>query len=232
MARVVRAAFVLVALVAIYQVTAGANGVGMPPPSSPSMGGGRAPTPEEMAVQAYNSGFDHREKGLKAEDKALKATKDADRVKEEKKAREEYEKAFKDFKKSADLNPNLPQAFNGMGFAYRKLGEYAKALEMYDKALQMAPNFPDAIEYRGEAYLAVNRLDDAKQAYLTLFAMDRKLADMLMKAMTDYVAKKKADPAGVDPAALSTFEGWIKERSGIAQQTRLMTLNASHGTWH
>ena len=100
----------------------------------------------------------------------------------------------------------MPQAYNGMGFSNRKLGDYAKALENYDRALQLAPNFPDAIEYRGEAYLALNRLDDAKQSYLTLFAMDRKQADSLMAAMKDYVAKKKADPAGVDAAALSAFE--------------------------
>ena len=97
--------------------------------------------------------------------------------------------------------------------------------------MQLAPNFPDAIEYRGEAYLALNRLDDAKQSYLTLFAMDRKQADSLMTAMKDYVAKKKADPAGVDAAALSAFESWINERAGVAEQTKLMAFNAHHGSW-
>jgi tetratricopeptide (TPR) repeat protein len=233
MSRIVKAAVALVALVGVYQVAAGANGTSIPPPSSsaPSMGTSRAMTPEEMAVGAYNSGLDHREKGIKAEEKAVKAQKDSDRVKEQKKAREEYEKAFKDFKKASELNPKLPEAFNGMGFAYRKLGDYTKALEMYDKALEMAPNFPDAVEYRGEAYLALNRVDDAKQAYLTLFAMDRKQADLLMKAMKDWVASRKADAAGVDPAAVSALETWITERAGVAQVTRLMGNHASHGSW-
>ena len=106
-----------------------------------------------------------------------------------------------------------------------------KALANYDKALQLAPKFPDAIEYRGEAYLALNRFDDAKQAYLTLFAMDRKQADSLMVAMKEYVAKKKTDSAGVDAAALSAFESWITERAGVAEQTKLMALNAKHGSW-
>ena len=125
----------------------------------------------------------------------------------------------------------MPQAYNGMGFSYRKLGDYAKALENYDRALQLTPKFPDAIEYRGEAYLALNRLDDAKQSYLTLFAMDRKQADSLMTAMKDYVAKKKADPAGVDAAALTAFESWITERAGVAQETKLMAFDAHHGSW-
>jgi tetratricopeptide (TPR) repeat protein len=232
MLRIVKAAVTLAAVVGLYQVAAIANGTGLPPPSSaPAATPARPVTPEEMAVDAYNSGLDHRGKGIKAEEKATAAKKDSDRVKEEKKAREEYEKAFKDFKKAAELNPKLPQAFNGMGYAYRKLGDYPKALEMYDKALEMAPNFPDAIEYRGEAYLGLNRLDDAKQAYLTLFAMDRKQADMLMSAMKDYIAKKKADPSGVDAAALSAFESWVQERGGLAEQTRLMALNAGHGSW-
>ncbi len=233
MLRIVKAAVTLAAVVGVYQVAAIANGTGLPPPSSstPAAAPARPMTPEEMAVDSYNSGLEHREKALKAEEKAVASKKDSDREKEEKKAREEYEKAFKDFKKSAELNPKLPQALNGMGFAYRKLGDYPKALEMYDKTLEMAPNFPDAIEYRGEAYLGLDRLDDAKQAYLSLFAMDRKQADMLMKAMKDYIAKKKTDPAGVDPAALSTFESWVQERGGLAEQTRLMALNVRHGSW-
>jgi tetratricopeptide (TPR) repeat protein len=234
MLRIVKGVITLAALVVVYQVAAAANGTAVPSAPAPSGGTGPAPrtlTPEEMAVNSYNSGLDHRTKGAKAEDKAASAKKDSDKAKEEKKAREEYEKALKDFKKAAELNPSLPQAYNGMGFAYRKLGDYAKALENYDRALQLAPNFPDAIEYRGEAYLGLNRIDDAKQAYLALFAADRKHADLLMKAMTDWVAKKKVDPAGLDAAALTAFEAWIKERSGVAEQTRPMALNFPHTSW-
>lgn len=233
MLRIVKGVITLAALIIVYQVAAAANGT--PAPSAPSGGGApalRTLTPEEMAVNSYNSGLEHRTKGAKAEDKAVSAKKDSDKTKEEKKAREEYEKALKDFKKAAELNPSLPQAYNGMGFAYRKLGDYAKALENYDRALQLAPNFPDAIEYRGEAYLGLNRIDDTKQAYLALFAMDRKQADLLMKAMTDWVAKKKVDPTGVDAAAVTAFEAWIKERSAVAEQTRPMALNSPHASWH
>jgi len=224
MSRIVKAAATLVALVGVYQVAAGANGVAVPSAS-------RALTPEEMAVQAYNSGIGHRDRALKAEEKAVKDKKDADRLKNEKKAREEHDKALKDFKRAAELNPMLPQAWNGMGFAYRKLGDYAKALEHYDRALQLNSKFIDAIEYRGEAYLGLNRLDDAKQAYLALFTMDRKQADTLMRAMTEYVAQRKADPAGVDPGALSAFETWIRERAGVAEDTRAMALNQPHASW-
>jgi len=236
MFRIAKTAVTLItfgALVGVYQTAARANGTAMPPSPAPS--GSAAPsrplTPEEMAVEVYNSGINHRDRALKSDTQAMKDKKDSDRLKNEKKAREEYEKALKDFNKAASLNPSMPQAYNGIGYSYRKLGDYAKALENYDRALQLAPKFPDAIEYRGEAYLGLNRLDDAKQAYLTLFAMDRKQADSLMAAMKEYVAKKKTDPSGVDAAALSGFESWIAERAGVAEQTKLMAFNARHGSW-
>ena len=73
---------------------------------------------------------------------------DADKTKA--KAKSEFEKSLKDFKNAAKLNPQLFQAYNGMGYAYRKTGDYAKALEMYDQAIKMAPGFfPEAVEYRG-----------------------------------------------------------------------------------
>ena len=116
----------------------------------------------------------------------------------------EYEKALKDFKNAAKLNPELYQAYNGMGYAYRKTGDYAKALEMYDQAIKLAPGFfPEAVEYRAEAYLALNRIDDARQAYLDLFAADRKQADILMEAMKNWVASRRPTPAGVAPGAIA-----------------------------
>lgn len=224
MSRMARALCTLAAVVAIHQLTAFANGV--PAPAS-----ARLMTPEEMAAEAYNRGLDNRTRAVKAEDQAARDTKESDRVKNEKKARDEYQKAFANFKRAAELHPSMPQAWNGMGFAYRKLGDYTKALEHYERALKLAPNFSDAIEYRGEAYLALNRIDEAKQAYLTLFAMDRRQSELLMKAMTDWVAKRKTDSAGVDPAVVSALEQWITERSAVAQETRLMARDPIYRGW-
>jgi tetratricopeptide (TPR) repeat protein len=214
MNRIWKAGLLLAAAVAIWPLNLGANGRSMPS-GSPM----REMTPEEMARDAYNSGIRHKDNGIRIE------------ARNPQKARGEYEKALKDFQRATQLVPNLFQAYNGMGFAYRKTGDYEKALEMYGTALQMAPGFPDAIEYRGEAYLALNRIDDAKQAYLELFASDRKQADILMKAMGDWVTERKAEPAGVDPATLTAFESWIKERAALAGQTVSMGLTPVHSAW-
>lgn len=225
------AAAVLAAAVGLSQVAAAANGSSVPAgPSAPSAPM-RTLTPEERAVEMYRNADEHRMKGKKLEDEAAAKTgKDAQKAAD--KSRSEYEKALKDFKSAAQLNPQLFQAYNGMGFAYRKTGDYAKALEMYDQAIKMAPGFfPEAVEYRAEAYLALNRIDDARQAYLDLFAADRKQADLLMASMKTWVAARKADAADVDPAAVAAFEKWIAERDGLAKQTRLMGISKQYAGW-
>jgi tetratricopeptide (TPR) repeat protein len=192
----------------------------------------RTMTPEERAVEAYKNGDEHRVKAKKLEDEAAgKTGKDAEKATA--KARSEFEKSLKDFKNAAKLDPKLYQAYNGMGYAYRKTGDYATALEMYDQAIKLAaPNFfPEAVEYRAEAFLALNRLDDARQAYLELFAADRKQADILMVTMKNWVAARKADAAGVAPDAVAAFEKWIGEREGLAKQTRLMGITSRHAGW-
>src|SRR5690349_19782842 len=150
-------AVVVVGALGSFHALVAASGSGAGMPSAPS-GSMRSMTPEERAVEAYRSGDEHRVKGKKLEDEAA-TKKGADADKTAAKARSEFEKSLKDFKNAAQLNPELFQAYNGMGFAYRKTGDYAKALEMYDKAISMAPGFfSEAIEYRAEAYLALNRI--------------------------------------------------------------------------
>lgn len=229
MMRSLKIVLVIAAAMGLYQVVAVANGSAPAPrpggsTSMPSM------SPEERAIEAYRSGDAHRVKGRKLENEAItKEGKSRDDA--AKKAKSEFEKAFKDYRTAAQLNPNLFQAYNGMGYSFRKLGAYPQALEMYDKAITMAPGFfAEAVEYRAEAYLALNRIDDARQAYLDLFAADRKQADELMVAMKEWVAKRKADPAGADPAAVGAFETWMGERGEIAKDSQLMALSNKR-TW-
>src|SRR4029453_4210184 len=143
MFRMLKPVVALAALVALAQAGTIASGSRAPSPSTPTM------SPEEVAVQAYNSGIDHRDKAAKFELQASSAAaKDRDKILD--KAKKEYTSALKEFKRATDNSPKMYQAFNGMGFAYRKTGDYTKALEMYDKALVLQPGFPDALEYRGE----------------------------------------------------------------------------------
>jgi tetratricopeptide (TPR) repeat protein len=232
MSRTFKAAILLAAAAGLWQASASANGSAAPAASA-GTGSSGMPTmsPEQRAIEAYKSGDGHRIKGRKLEDESV-SKKGADVEKSIVKARGEFEKSLKDFQKAAELNPQLFQAYNGMGYGYRKTGDYAKALEMYDQAIRMAPGFyPEAVEYRAEAYLSLNRLDDARKAYLDLFAADRKQADALMSAMKNWVTARRANPAGVDASAIDAFETWVGEREGLARQTQLMAINGHHAGW-
>src|SRR3954467_5614301 len=137
MLRMFKIALVLAAGVAVLQPHVLASGSSAPPAPSGGSSSMRAMTPEERAVEAYRSGGEHRVKGRKLDEEAASKTGN-DAGKTAAKARSEFEKSIKDFKNAAKLNPKLPQPYNGMGYAYRKMGDYAAALDMYDQAIKLA----------------------------------------------------------------------------------------------
>ena len=161
-------------------------------------------SPEAVATAALNSGLKRLEKADQIESKNPKQ------------ARKEYEAALKDFQTAAEASPDNYRAHNGAGYSLRKLGNYERALASYERALVLAPTSSEAIEYRAEAYLGLNRLDAAKQSYMHLFVHDRGASNVLMKAMKTWVATRRAQPGGVEPAALDAFDAWVRERDTLA----------------
>ena len=75
-----------------------------------------------------------------------------------------------DYKAAIDLmtqavakTPKDPDAYNWLGYAYRKLKDYDNAIKNYELALKLDPEHRGAHEYLGEAYLEMNNLDEAKK---------------------------------------------------------------------
>ena len=204
--------------------------------SGSSSGGGATryespASPEETARLAYNAGVRGVEKG---DELTADAARQTDAKKQQKalgKAHNAYAGALKKFTRATELNPVMHEAWNYLGYSHRKLGDYQAALTAYDRALNLKPGYPEAIEYRGHAYLGLNRLEDAKQAYLTLFAGNRKLAAQLLAAMQSWVGEHRGNPAGVDGASLESFASWVSERSAIASQTAGLTREGASAGW-
>lgn len=166
-------------------------------------------------------------------DAALTAVKEADAAAGEAAgklpavAKAAYAKAREKFAAATKADPNLAQAWNGLGYSSRKLGDYKAALTAYDKAIALRAGYPEATEYRGEAYLALNRTEDAKQAYLDLFSVNRELAGKLLESMKKWAAtpgKKKDD--------VEDLRDFIKERAQIAAQTAALTREAAAQGWN
>ena len=110
MKRTVGALVLLAAGVAGYQVVGLASGSAVP--SAPASSSSPTPSrsPEEMAIGSYNSGIDHKDKGLKLEASARALTDPKEKAKTEEKAKKEYDKALKDFKSAASNAPQMYQA--------------------------------------------------------------------------------------------------------------------------
>jgi tetratricopeptide (TPR) repeat protein len=142
-------------------------------------------------------------------------------------AKAAYAKAREKFSAATKADPNLAQAWNGLGYSSRKLGDYKAALTAYDKAIALRAGYPEATEYRGEAYLALNRTEDAKQAYLDLFAVNRELAGKLLESMKKWTATR-----GKNKDDVEDLDDFIKERTQIAAQTVSLTREATTQGWN
>lgn len=147
-------------------------------------------TPEEKAAdnsrkatKEYNDGVRRidraKEIGLKGDSAYAfnyRATSDA-------KARREYERAVKDFTKAIELNPQMKEAHNNLGYCYRKLGKLTESLASYDVAIALDSNFAQAREYRGETYLALGQLSKAEAELTFLKSLQSPFADQLARSI-------------------------------------------------
>lgn len=171
-------------------------------------------SPEATAAEAMNRGLKRLAKADELE------------VTSPGQARRGYEAALRDFQTAVKLTPDNYRAHTSLGYALRKLNRHDRALESYDRALALEPAYAEAIAYRAEAYLGLNRFDEARQSYMHLFVHDRTASGVLMKAMKTWVARRRAEPAGIDAAALSAFEAWVHERDALAASV----LNLGHNS--
>ena len=226
----IKASYVLFLTLAASCTAFGAGGGPSMPSSSPSLQTREPPTPEEQARAAYNSAIRGVEKGDELLADAARQTDARKLEKLTKKAGDAYAGAARKFAKAVEVRPGMYEAWNYLGYCHRKMGNFDAALSAYDRALALKPDYAEAVEYRGHAYLGLNRLSEAKDAYLSLFASNRKLAASLLGAMQQWVGEHRGG-AGVDPGSFDAFASWVNERSAIASQTASLTREGANSAW-
>ena len=59
-------------------------------------------------------------------------------------------------------NPKNADAWNLLGFSYRKLGQLDDSNKAYLKVLAINPNHLGALEYQGELFITTHKIDAAK----------------------------------------------------------------------
>jgi tetratricopeptide (TPR) repeat protein len=90
--------------------------------------------------------------------------------------REEWQAVIDHMIRAVERRPWHDDAYNLMGFAYRKLGDYDRALQAYDRALELNPYHRGALEYLGEAYLELDQPEQAKATLERLAVECRRIA--------------------------------------------------------
>lgn len=198
--------------------------------SMPQIREQREQSPQEKAHAFYNEGVHDVKKADKYQSAAQQASDPTKKDKAQREALEYYSGALGKFQQAADTDPQMPEAWNYVGYTSRKLGNYEVALTAYERALSLKPGFPDALEYRGEAFLGLNRVSDAQQAYLDLFAGNRALADKLLTAMRSWLDAQRAAPTAT-AQTVDDMDKWIQERTAIAHQTAALTREGTAANW-
>ena len=74
-----------------------------------------------------------------------------------------FEDALAELEELIAENDANADAWNLVGFSYRKLGKYDLSLDGYSRALAIDPRHTEAIEYLGELYLALDDLEQAER---------------------------------------------------------------------
>lgn len=76
---------------------------------------------------------------------------------------ENYDDAIDVLNDIVDTNPREADAYNLLGFSYRKSKDYDRAERNYKRALRLNPDHKGALEYSGELYLETNRKELAQE---------------------------------------------------------------------
>jgi tetratricopeptide (TPR) repeat protein len=87
------------------------------------------------------------------------------------------------FSQAVRVEPRFVEAWNMLGYSYRKTKDHARALEAYRRAIDLRPDFPFAHEYIGRLYLAMGNRDQAIRHYEILRRLDATLAAQLLRAI-------------------------------------------------
>ena len=174
--------------------------------------------PKVLAANNYNRAIKGRDKAWELEEQRAAATSDKERAKLDKKIAKQYKSALNAIKQSVQADPSMFQSQSTLGYLLRKTGDFDASIKAYDRSLAINPRYTEAIEYRAEAHLALGRIDEVKDAYMTLFQVDRPKADQLMTAMEGWCESNPEDEG---------FATWVADRAGVAATTASLTRPGS-----
>lgn len=154
-------------------------------------------SPEEKAAEATKDATNEYNKGVRHMDKAQGIASRGDsafafnyRATADAKVRKEYGKAIKRFRNALSYKPDMKEAFNNLGYCYRKIDKLKESLDAYEQAIALDSNFAQAREYRGETFLAMGDFAKANGELEFLQSINSAYADTLAQSIELYQLKE------------------------------------------
>lgn len=177
--RLLAAPIILLGLIVLFGVPA--YGIG-----SDKSDEEKAAEKQQKAVKVYNEGVLRMQEARAAAAQGDSAFAYNYRATSDAKATKAFEKAVDKFREATKLDPSMKEAFNNLGYSYRKLGKLEESLAAYTAALALDSAFAQAREYLGETYLALGQLEKAEQQHTWLTSHNSAYADSLSSAIQLY----------------------------------------------
>lgn len=151
----------------------------------------------------------------RAEKLVLKASQESDadkRAKLREKGEAAYRQAAESFREALSFDPDLLEAYVGLGAALRASGRAEEALQTHAVALRRAPD--DLENFRGwtTSLLALDMLGNATAAYTEYAESQPARAQILMTAIKQWLAAKRSNPGDLDPADIERLAAWIAQQ--------------------
>jgi len=164
----------------------------------------------QTARTHYDSGVRMMKQAAKLEAKIDEAETPEKRDKREKKVASLREGAMGQFKEAIGYNPQMLEAYAGLGAALSEFGRPDQALSVCARALKIDPEDEENFHGWAEALLDLNMLGDATQAYVSLRETRPNQAATLMTLMKSWLAEKRTDLGELEEADVERLADWIK----------------------
>ena len=167
----------------------------------------------QQAKMLYGQGMRSLDKAAKMIVKAEAEDSEAKAGKLMKKAVAAREGAVQNFMQALRLEPEMIEAYVGLGQAFRQLGKYQEALEIHAIALRRDESSMENFQGWAESLMELNLLGNATQAYAAYVEAGSPRAEILMGEMKKWLEARRADPGEMDPEHVERMAEWMAEQN-------------------
>jgi tetratricopeptide (TPR) repeat protein len=169
----------------------------------------------QAALMTFNQGVRELDRAEKLAERATTEEVEKKRIKLLERSAEANEAAVAYLMQALKTKPDMIEAYDALGMAFRRLGKYQEALEIHAIALRRDPDSLDNFAGWAESLLELNMLGNATASYTKYAEEGSPRAPILMDAMKKWLASRQADPGDLDPEHIQRMADWLAQQEQV-----------------